>query len=263
MFLSSLDASGKIIEFNIEAATDIKNKEIKEIKDKLVFHLEISHGKVFKRQDNGDLWYINSNATIARFITLHQFELIQRWNNQILLPNEEQLFSLSSIGGLPSSEYSLYPRSLEFPATIVTTGGKRIDMCIFHFCEAPPFQSYLRKTIMLSDIAEISPSELALSHNLRMASTRAEEIRMSFYPFMVLTNKGKLITYDGTTQFASKGEIKGNEIISEVAFSYEKFDKIKEISYDDITFVIGKWDDRIECLFNKYQQQLAKPRAPI
>lgn len=75
---------------------------------------------------------------------------------------------------------------------------------------------------------------------------------------MVKTNTGKLITYNGITQFASTGEIKGNEIISEVEFSYDNFDKVKGVSYDDITFVIGKWDDRIKELFNQYRQRLER-----
>lgn len=131
-----------------------------------------------------------------------------------------------------------------------------MDLCLFHFCQAPPFQRYFRKVLLLSDIAEISTSELALNHDLRLASTLAGEIRMGFSPFMVKTNTGRFITYNGTTQFATTGDIKGNEVVSEVKFSYDRFDKVNDVSFDDLTFIIGKWDTRLEALFKQYRQLL-------
>jgi hypothetical protein len=263
MFLSTTDyPTGQIIEFNIESAKDSKNKEIKAINDELVFLEEISFGKIFKRKDNGDLWYINPRQTIARFIKPDQLDLFHKWDNQALLPTDQQFETLKQIGGLPSSQYSLYPNNLQFPALVTTISGQQINLSLLHFSEAPPFQRYFKKVLLLSDIVDIQPSELALSHELRLASTLAEEIRMSFYPFMVKTNTGGLLTYNGTTQFASTGEIKGNEIISEVEFSYDRFDKVKDVSYDDITFIIGKWDSRLEELFNRYGQRLERKTAP-
>jgi hypothetical protein len=85
---------------------------------------------------------------------------------------------------------------------------------------------------------------------------------MSFYPFMVKTNTGRLLTYNGITQFASTGEIKGKEIIEEVDFSYDRFDKIMDVSSDEITFIIGKWDDKLQDLFNQYTQELERKTAP-
>jgi len=262
IFLSTTDyPSGQIIEFNIESAKDSKNKDIKAINDELTFLEELGFGKVNKRKDNGELWYINPTETIARFITKDQLELFHKWDKQTLLPTEKQFEILKEIGGLPSSQYSLYPDNLQFPAAITTNDGQQIDLCLFHFSQAPPFQRYFKKVLLLSEIADIKQSKLALNHDLRLASTLAHEIRMSFYPFMVKTNTGKLITYNGTTQFASTGELKGNEIVSEVEFSYDRFDKLIDVSFDDITFVIGKWDDRLQDLFNQYRQRLEEKTA--
>lgn len=262
MFLSTTDyPTGKIIEFNIEASKDGKNAEIKAIHDELSFKEELSFGKIHIRKDNNDLWYINPAGTIARFITRDQLELFKKWDKQTLLPTDKQLEILEEIGGLPSSPYSLFPDNLQIPATITTKSGERVDLCLFHFSQSPPFQRHFKKVLFISDIAEIRPSELALTHDLRLASALAEEIRMSFYPFMVKTNTGKLITHNGITQFASTGVIKGNEIISEVKFSYDNFDKLNDVSNDDITFIIGKWDDRIKELFVQYRQQLERKTA--
>ncbi len=263
MFLSTTDyPSGQIIEFNIESSKDRKNTNIKAIYDQLSIQEEISFGTIHKRKDNGDFWYINPKRSIARFITKDQLGLFHKWDKQALLPTDNQLEILKEIGGLPSSQYSLYPDNLQFPASITTINGQQTDLCLFHFSQAPPFQRYFKKVLLFSDIADIKPSEFALTHDLRLASTLSDEIRMSFSPFMVKTNKDKLITYNGITQFASTGEIKGNEIVSEVEFSYDRFDKVKDVSFDDITFIIGKWDARLEDLFNQYRQRLERKSAP-
>jgi hypothetical protein len=174
------------------------------------------------------------------------------WDKKSLVPDDKQLERLIRIGGLPSSPYSTDAPSIEFPAAIKTKSGELIDLCLIHFSKAPPVQRHFKRILLLDEIEEIMPSELALPHELRLASTLAEEIRMSFYPFMVRTNTGRLITYNGITQFASTGDIKGNEIVEEVEFSYDKFQKVKDVSFDDITFVIGKWDHRLEKLFDQY-----------
>ena len=258
-FLSSKDyPSGQIIEFNIESAKDDKYKDIKAINDVLAFQEEISFGKIFKRQDNGDFWYINPNATIARFISNDQLDLFHKWDKEDLLPSDLQFQTLNDIGGLPSSKYLMVTDFIQFPALITTKSGQQIDLCLFHFSKAPPFQRHFKKVILLNDIADIKPSELALSHELRLSSMLADEIRMSFYPFMVCTNTGKIITYNGITQFASDGQLKGSDIICEVPFSYYLLDKIYDVSYDDITFVIGKWDIRLEELFKNYSEKLEK-----
>jgi hypothetical protein len=121
MFLSTTDyPSGKIIEYNIESSKDSKNKDIKAINDQLTFLEELSFGKVHIRKDNGDLWYINPNETIARFITNDQLELFHKWDKQALLATDKQFEILKQIGGLPSSQYSLYPDNLQFPARVTT-----------------------------------------------------------------------------------------------------------------------------------------------
>ncbi len=248
--------TGQIIEFNIIYAQEGKNQDIKAIYDELVFLEDIGFGKIFQRKDNGDFWHLDPNQTIARYITSGQLDLFHKWDSQVLLPTDEQFEILKQIGGLPSSPYALYPDSLQFPASVTTKSGEQIDLCLFHFCQAPPFQRYFRKVLLLSDIADISASELALNHDLRLASTLAGEIRMGFSPFMVKTNTGRFITYNGTTQFASTGDIKGNEVVSEVKFSYDRFDKVNDVSFDDLTFIIGKWDTRLEALFKQYRQLL-------
>jgi hypothetical protein len=257
MFLSSSEyPSGKITEIGIEAAKDDQYKHIKAIYDELEFHEELTYGKILKRKDNGEFWHLNPKQTRARFITNEQVEFFRKWDVQPLIPTDEQFKILKVIGGIPSSPFSLYPDHLEFPAQITTKSGRKIDFCLFIFSQSPPFGRNVKETLFLSDVAKIAHSEFALNHDLRLASTLADEIRMGFYPFTVKTNTGGLLTYNGRTEFASTGKIKGEEVISEIDFSYSSFDKVEEDISSHITIVVGKWDNRLEQLFNQYNDIL-------
>ena len=88
-----------------------------------------------------------------------------------------------------------------------------------------------------------------------------DEVRMSFYPFMVKTISGELLLYDGTTQFVSKGEVKGSDIEFQVPFSHDAKYKVVDVSFNDITYVIGKWDSRFDELFAKYRAMLNNYKA--
>lgn len=262
MFLSSKEFPkdfplGRICEYNIESAKNPKNKDIFEINESLVFVCDLSFGKIHRHRENNDYWFLTQS--IARRISDEQLDFFYKWDKTPQLLSEEQFQILSSIGGLPSTQYQMAPDYLHFPCQVVTKDGREIDLCIIHLSKAPPFQSYFHNLILLSDIQTIKPSELTLSYKLRLSSLLVGEIRMAFAPFVVKTKANELITYNSSTQFVSTGEIKGADILEEVDFTYENFDdKISDVPFKKMTFVIGKWDDKIESLFKQYRTDLDK-----
>lgn len=261
LFVSSQDyPSGKITEFGIKSAKDGTSKETHHIYNQLSLIKEISYGKIYIQKSNDDLWYINPQETVAYYLSNEQFNLLNKWSDEELLPDDTQLTILSEVKGLPSPQYSLYPQYVDYPVKATTKDGTQIYNCICHFSKFPPLQPWFKKIILLSDIVNISSSDLSLSHELRLSSMLAEEMRMSFYPFMVEKIDGEILTYDGITQFASSGEIKGNEIGNEIPFSYGKFSKLYSYS-EQITYIVGKWDDRLSIDFEKYSAMLNSLQA--
>ena len=248
--------SNQYIEFSIIAARDGKNKELNQIYHSLHPVLSLSYGNIFRRSDNGNLWHVDQDNTMARRITEEQLQLFERWDARSLLPGDMLFNKLAAIGGLPSGEYYLSPDFIQFPCKIKKATGEIIDLCLLHFSVAPPYQTYFKNILLLDDIIDIEPSELALSHDLRMESMLADEIRMSFYPFTVKPITGDLLLYNGRTHFVSKGEVKGNDIQHQVPFSHEAKYRVVDVPFDDITYVIGKWDERFNTLFAQYREIL-------
>ncbi|HWZ21831.1 MAG TPA: hypothetical protein VNW06_04215 [Cytophagaceae bacterium] len=256
-FVSSMEINPqRIVEFNIQIAETGKEKELKQINDALLFQKELSVGEIYLQKDTNNYWYINETNTIARLIKNKQIELFYEWDKRELLPSDAQFEILSSIGGLPSTQYMMEPKSVRVPASITKRNGEVIDFCIVHFSPAPPFQRYFHDCILLDDVIDINPSKFALSHDLRLSSILADEIRMGFSPFVVRTNKGDLLTYNGTTQFVSDANIKGDEIVCEMPLDYYKIGKLQDIPKERITYVICKWDERVQALFDRDTQAL-------
>lgn len=259
MYLSTTDyPTGQIIEFNLQTAKEKSHSDINAIYEKFQFKENLKTGKIYQRIDNKDLWYIDTNETLATFVTTKQIDLIRNWDTENLLPTDEQLIALEKIGSTSSSPYSLYSDTLTYPCKIQTIDKKEIDLCLIVFSTSPPLQRHYKNVMLFSQVDKIFQSELALTKELRRASTQAGEIRMSFSPFMVKTKTNKIITYDGVTHFASTGQIKGNEIECEIPFEYSKFDTTNNVSFDDITFIIAKWDDKLENIFKQTRKEQEK-----
>jgi len=46
--------------------------------------------------------------------------------------------------------------------------------------------------------------------------------------------------------------LKGEDIVAEEEFSFGNFNKIQDVPFDSVTYIIGKWDNRIEALYQQY-----------
>lgn len=156
-----------------------------------------------------------------------------------------------------------HTRCLEFPCRVKTIGGQIIDLCLLHFSASPPYDYHFRNILLLDEIVDIEVSDLSLAHELRLESMLAGEIRMSFYPFVLKTKTGDLLLYNGTTDFVSNGEVKGSDIDCSIPFYYDCKCKAAEVSLNEITYVIGKWDNRLESLCTRYDKLLENKKRII
>ena len=74
------------------------------------------------------------------------------------------------------------PERTAIPCKVTMANGEVKDLCLLHFSSAPPCQYHFRNILLLDDVVDIEASELSLSHDLRLESMLAGEIRMAFYP---------------------------------------------------------------------------------
>ncbi|UOK41630.1 MULTISPECIES: hypothetical protein [Flavobacterium] len=227
------------------------HNKVDEIQNFVLFK-ELRFGKIYNYKNLDEFWYYDQETLRIRFITKRILKLILEWNNESLILNEKQFKSLESIQGLPRSKYTISPKDIEFPCKVKLKNGEIIDFCILLTSKCAPFQNYYKNVIMLSEVDEIIESEYSLPHSYRISSMNAKEIMMSTYPFVLKTHADQNLIYNGKTQFASFGEIKGKEIEREIEFSQSVRGKFIDNDYEKLTYIVADWDDRMDKLYEEY-----------
>lgn len=244
-FKTSTDfKTNKIVSFNLDPK--YLDGDAKNIFDSFVFDCDLQYGKLYKQKDTNDFWYIDPEKNFAYIVLPDRVGLIKEWNSNDLLPDNDLWEKLKLIGGTPPHKWTISSDYIDFPCQIKDIKDNWTDFAIIRFTKVPPFETYYKNLKLLKDVIDIKQSEFTMPNALRLSSTLTEDIRMSFFPFMVKTKSGKYVTYNERVDFTSKGDLKAEEISHEVDFSYNRFKTIQETPNEERTFVIGKWDDRLE-----------------
>lgn len=173
---------------------------------------------------------------------------IAAWENEILEPTLAQLAALKSIGATPPDLYTNGAGQIVFPCRVSLKNGEDLDYCLVRFQKLPPLKSNLYNSpyILLNEVADIFPSEFALSREVRYATTRAEEIRMSFAPTIVLGPDDKKYYLNWTNDFVDFQNWKG----SDIRLSGDEGHTAMDIGArplgpgsKTVTFIIADWKD--------------------
>ncbi|MEP4534666.1 MAG: hypothetical protein ABJ004_16360 [Cyclobacteriaceae bacterium] len=256
-FKSSKDFdSNQIVSFNLDP--QYLDKEAKSIYDSLELFQKLSFGELYKQKESINYWYVDTDQNFAYIIAPDRVEAILTWDKENLLPNDLIFEKLAQIGGTPPHQWTMYQDYIDFPCQVKSEEGIWTDFCKIRFTKTAPFQTHYKKLKLLNEIVDVKESEFTMPHNLRISNTLTEDIRMSFFPFMVKTKKGNYLTYNGDADFVSKGNLKAEEISHEVEFSYDRFKKVAETPSEDVTYIIGKWDSRLEELLKTYKEERKK-----
>ncbi|MCB1179606.1 MAG: hypothetical protein KDK36_18655, partial [Leptospiraceae bacterium] len=136
---------------------------------------------------------------------------IQVWNKTKYSPTKAQVEVLKKIGATPPDLYGNYSDLIQFPCKCVLKDGKELEFCIVTFAPSP-FINGLEKIIYISDVKSIKPSPYTLSPAVRYATTRADEIRMSYAPTVVELPTGGKHVFNWTNDFYATEKIKGSQI---------------------------------------------------
>jgi len=253
-FTSSKDFDlNQIVSFNLDSR--YIDKEGKTILNSLELIENLSFGELHKQKESENFWFIDTDQNYAHRITPDRLEIIKSWDKEKLLSTDLMFEKLVQIGGTPPHQWTMDPDYIDFPCQTKNNDGIWIDFCKIRFTKTAPFQTYYKNIKLLNQIEDVRPSEFTMPHDLRISNTMTEDIRMSFFPFMVKTKTGNYLTYNGEADFVSKGTIKGSDISHEIEFSYNKFKTVVETPNTEVTYIIGKWDNRLDDLLKKYKEE--------
>ncbi len=130
-------------------------------------------------------------------------DLILEWNNGPILLSQEYVQRLERIGATPPDSYGNGRQHKRTPCSVTTTGGERIDLAVVSIQAHAPFETH-RNYRLGTEIARLDESPYALPLDVRIATSRAEEIRMGLAPTIIEMTDGKRFTLNWTTHFLVK-----------------------------------------------------------
>jgi hypothetical protein len=94
----------------------------------------------------------------------------------------------------------------------MTAGGEQIDLAIVSLQQYAPFEEW-RDYRLGSEIATLRPSSHALPLAVRIASSRAEEVRMGFSPTLIDLPGGEWLALKGRASFLVRPGCNSSEAV--------------------------------------------------
>ncbi len=204
--------SGSTISFNWEYAKTTTRPEDQRDLSVFVEPKALRYGVLYKCRSCGQPWYLCGDPAFMNFVPMERLPIIERWNEQPIVLPTEFTECLAVIGATPPDIYGNRSQFQETPCAVTTIDGQEIDMAVISIQRHAPFEEW-RKYDFATEIASVSLSPYALSLAVRVASSKAHEVRMGFAPTLVETGDGEVVTLNGTQNFFVWRNCKAGDVV--------------------------------------------------
>ena len=204
--------AGSTISFNWEYAKTTERPDARRDLSIFVSPQEMRWGTIYQCSNCGQPWYLDGNAQFMNFVPRERIRLIQEWNERPILIGSEHLSKLKEIGRTPPDLYGNGAEFNETPCGVLTKSGERIDVAIVSIQRHAPFEDW-RQYRLASEIESIYSSPYALPLHVRVATSRADEIRMGFAPTLVELPNGQVVVLNWRQNFFVREDIDAGAIM--------------------------------------------------
>jgi len=163
--------------------------------------------------------------------------IVFEWDREPIRLADELEARLEQIGPTPPDVYGNGNDKRVTPCKVSTITGEQVDPAIVCVQLDAPVQDHMHFRLG-REIADIQDSEFTLPLEVRLASSRAEEMRMGFSPSLIEMPDGKRYVLNGRTSFmAEPGYSASDAQVAEGSFFDE--DPIPAfLRSPDVTFFI-------------------------
>jgi hypothetical protein len=232
--------AGKLLSFNWRYAQDAPKPEHRRDLSVFVDPMALRFGSLYECKVCGQPWYLYGDPSFMNFVPPARMELIRRWNESEIALAPEHVRKLKAIGPTPPDIYGNRRQYCEVPCAVTTLEGARIEMAVVSVQRHAPFEHW-RTYRLASEIAEIEPSRYALPLSVRVAASKAEEIRMGFAPTMVEWPNGGPIALNWSQHFLVRPGVSAGDVrVSKRDIDMKKPPEVYNGTKDDVYFVADK-----------------------
>jgi len=163
----------------------------------------LRRGALYRCNLCDEVWHLDGADQMMTHVGAARLPLVLEWDRQPITLATSIETRLDQIGPTPPDVYGNGRERRVTPCKITTTAGEEIDPAMVCVQLDAPVQDY-GKTRLGSEIASVSDSAFALPLDVRLASSRAHEMRMGFSPSLIEMPDGKRFVLNGMTSFMAE-----------------------------------------------------------
>lgn len=192
--------AGASVSFNWRYAHERGSPE--DLKQIALFSLwkRLRRGSLYRCRICDEVWHLDSYSERMTHVEPDRLDLVLEWDREAINLAEHLTVVIRQIGPTPPDVYGNGRERRVTPCAVETTSGELFENALVCVQLDAPVQHYMQFKLG-SEIARISESPFALPLSVREASSRAEEMRMGFYPTLIEMPDERRFVLNGMTSF--------------------------------------------------------------
>jgi hypothetical protein len=160
----------------------------------------LRRGALYRCRACNEVWHLDGDAAWMTHVQAERLPLVFGWNRAPLILPPDLCDIIERIGPTPPDLYGNGKERRVTPCQVINRSGERFERAMICVQQDAPVQDHMHFRLG-SEIAEICESPFALPRAVREASSRADEMRMGFYPTLIKMLDGKRFVLNGMTSF--------------------------------------------------------------
>lgn len=160
----------------------------------------LRRGSLYRCDLCSEVWHLDGGGQTMTYVSSARLSLVREWDRSPIELTGDLEARLERIGPTPPDVYGNWSDRRVTPCKVITTAGEEVDPAMVCVQLDAPVQDYLHFRLG-SEIADIGESAFALPLDVRLASSRAGEMRMGFSPSLIEMPDGKRFVLNGMTSF--------------------------------------------------------------
>ena len=229
--------AGATLSFSWVFAQERRRPEDAERLASIIKWQSLRRGWLYRCHACHEVWHLDGGGQTMTHVNSAKLPIVFEWDREPIRLADELEARLEQIGPTPPDVYGNGNDKRVTPCKVSTITGEQVDPAIVCVQLDAPVQDHMHFRLG-REIADIQDSEFTLPLEVRLASSRAEEMRMGFSPSLIEMPDGKRYVLNGRTSFmAEPGYSASDAQVAEGSFFDE--DPIPAfLRSPDVTFFI-------------------------
>lgn len=193
-------SAGAVMSFNWAFAHERGASEDVERAAPFTLREVLRRGSLYRCSVCNEVWHLDGQDQTMTHVGPARLLLVLQWDREPIELVESLKARLARIGPTPPDVYGNASDMRVTPCKVIMITGEAVDPAMVCVQLDAPVQGHMHFRLG-TEIADLEDSALALPLDVRLASSRAWEMRMGFSPSLIEMSDGRKFVLNGMTSF--------------------------------------------------------------